>query len=251
MKHRNLPGPRQAAEPRELRAAVRSIPLERWYGVYCALVSNNVDPDGIGRVQVVLPWAPDVGGSAGIHKGQRYEVWARVATLSAGQDRGSWFLPDVGDEVLVSFEAGHPSRPVVVGALWNGVDTPPVTAAPGNHSKVLRTRTGSEIRFNDEAGHETVEIRTAAGQSVLLSSEDGGKARIADGHHSSVTLTPAGITLQTASNVAIKAGSITLEAAAVNLKSALVKCDGVLQSDTLITSTVVAASYTPGAGNVW
>jgi uncharacterized protein involved in type VI secretion and phage assembly len=245
------PSPEQAAEPRELRAAVRNVPLERWYGVYCALVSDNVDPDGIGRVQVVFPWAPDVGGSAGIQKGQRYEVWARVATLAAGRNRGSWFLPDVGDEVLVSFEAGHPSRPVVVGALWNGVDTPPVAAAAGNHSKVLRTRSGSEIRFNDEAGHETVEIRTAAGQSVLLTSEDGGSARVADGHHSSVTLTPAGITLQSASSVAIKASAITLEAAAINLDSALVKCVGVLQSDSLITNTVVAASYTPGAGNVW
>jgi uncharacterized protein involved in type VI secretion and phage assembly len=202
-------------------------------------------------VQVVFPWAPDVGGSAGIQKGQRYEVWARVATLAAGRNRGSWFLPDVGDEVLVSFEAGHPSRPVVVGALWNGVDTPPVAATAGNHSKVLRTRTGSEIRFNDEAGHETVEIRTAAGQSVLLTSEDGGTARIANGQHSSVTLSPAGITLQTASSVAIKASAITLEAAAINLDSALVKCVGVLQSDSLITNTVVAASYTPGAGNVW
>jgi hypothetical protein len=66
-----------------------------------------------------------------------------------------------------------------------------------------------------------------------------------------VTLTPAGITLQSASSVAIKASSITLEAASVNLNSAMVKCDGVLQSDSLITNTVVAASYTPGAGNVW
>jgi uncharacterized protein involved in type VI secretion and phage assembly len=214
-------------------------------------VSDNHDPEGLGRVHVVLPWAPDAGGIVGIEKGQGYGAWARMATLAAGKNRGSWFLPDIGDEVLVTFEAGHPSRPVVVGALWNGVDTPPVAAGIGNEIKVLRTRSGSEIRFNDEAGHETIDIRTAAGQSVRLTNEGGGSARIADGNSSTVTLTAAGITVQTSSTVAVKASTITLEAAAVKLKSAMVTCDGVLKSDTVITNTVVASTYTPGAGNIW
>ena len=244
--------PHQArdVEPREARPAVRNIPSERWYGVYSAVVSDNLDPAGMGRVQVVLPWAPDAGGLVGLEKGQRYEAWARMATLAAGKNRGSWFLPDIGDEVLVTFEAGYPSRPVVVGALWNGVDSPPVVADHGNEIKVLRTRSGSEIRFNDEAGHETIEIRTAAGQSIRLTSEGGGSTRIVDGKNSTVTLTPAGITLETSSSVAVKASTITLEAAAVNLRSAMVTCDGVLKSDTVITNTVVASSYTPGAGNI-
>ena len=95
---------------------------------------------------------------------------------------------------------------------------------------MLRTRSGSEIRFNDEAGHETIDIRTAAGQSVRLTSEGGGSTRIADGKNSTVTLTPAGITLQTSSTVEVNASTITLEAAAVNLRSALVTCDGMLKS---------------------
>lgn len=187
----------------------------------------------------------------GIEKGQGYEAWARMATLAAGKNRGSWFLPDIGDEVLVAFEAGHPSRPVVVGALWNGEDSPPVDAEYGNEVKVLRTRSGSEIRFNDEAGHETIDIHTAAGQSVRLTSEGGGSTRIADGNNSTVTLTPAGITLQTYATVAVEASTITLQAAAVNLRSAIVTCDGVLKSDTVITRSVVASTYAPGAGNVW
>lgn len=238
-------------EPRKARPAVRNIPSERWYGVYSAVVSDNYDPERLGRVKVVFPWAPDAGGIVGIEKGQGYDAWARMATLAAGKNRGSWFLPEIGDEVLVTFEAGHPSRPVVVGALWNGVDSPPDVAEHGNEIKVLRTRSGSEIRFNDEAGHETIDIRTAAGQSVRLTSEGGGSTRIADGKNSTVTLTSAGITLQTSSTVAVKSSTITLEAAAVNLRSALVTCDGVLKSDTVITNTVVASSYTPGAGNIW
>ena len=84
-----------------------------WYGVYPALVVDIADPDGQGRVKVTLPWSPDAGGS-------RYEAWARLATLMAGNNRGSWFIPDVDDEVLVAFEGGDPRRPYVVGGLWNG-----------------------------------------------------------------------------------------------------------------------------------
>jgi len=90
----------------------------RWYGVYPALVSDITDPDGQGRVKVTLPWSPDTGGG-------RYEAWARVATLMGGPNRGSWFIPDVHDEVLIVFEGGDPRRPYVIGGLWNGRDSPP------------------------------------------------------------------------------------------------------------------------------
>src|SRR5204863_851322 len=87
----------------------------RWYGVYPALVSDIKDPDGQGRVKVTLPWSPDPSGA-------EYAAWARLATLMGGNKRGSWFIPDVDDEVLVCFEAGDPRRPYVVGALWHGKD---------------------------------------------------------------------------------------------------------------------------------
>src|SRR5207253_3442312 len=90
----------------------------RWYGVYPALVSDIKDPDGQGRVKITLPWSPDTDGS-------RYETWARVATLMGGNNRGSWFIPDVNDEVLGVLEGGDPRRPYVIGGLWNGSDTPP------------------------------------------------------------------------------------------------------------------------------
>ncbi|RYD64270.1 MAG: type IV secretion protein Rhs, partial [Sphingomonadales bacterium] len=76
----------------------------RWYGVFPATVTDIADPDGIGRVKVTLPWSADT-------SGDRYEAWARIATLFAGNNRGSWFIPDVDDEVLVSFEGGDVRRP--------------------------------------------------------------------------------------------------------------------------------------------
>src|SRR2546425_1196520 len=86
-----------------------------FYGVYPAIVTDLNDPGGQGRVKLRLPWSPDPSGAT-------YEVWARMATLMAGANRGTWFIPDVKDEVLVAFEAGNPRRPYVVGALWNGKD---------------------------------------------------------------------------------------------------------------------------------
>ena len=81
------------------------VPPARWFGVYPAVVDDIVDPDGQGRVRVTLPWSPDASGAP-------YQVWARLATLMGGNNRGSWFIPDAGDEVLVGFEGGDPPSPV-------------------------------------------------------------------------------------------------------------------------------------------
>src|SRR5262249_40976203 len=90
----------------------------RWYGVMVALVVDIKDPDNQGRVKVTLPWSIDAGGV-------RYEAWARLATMLGGNNRGSWFIPDVDDEVLVAFEHGDVRRPYVIGGLWNGKDQAP------------------------------------------------------------------------------------------------------------------------------
>src|ERR1700681_1198967 len=81
-------------------------------GVYPAIVVDNVDPANSGRVKVRLPQVL-VAGESG------HEVWARIATLMAGANRGTWFIPDVGDEVVVAFEHGNLNRPYVLGGLWS------------------------------------------------------------------------------------------------------------------------------------
>jgi len=89
-------------------------------GVFPAVVIDNVDPDNLGRIKVRLPQM-HTSGKRG------YEAWARVATLMAGKNRGSWFIPDANDEVLVVFEAGDVTRPYVIGSMWNGTSSPPET----------------------------------------------------------------------------------------------------------------------------
>ena len=121
----------------------------RIYGVVIGVVTNNKDPDKLGRVKVKLPWLSDVDESA----------WARVAAPMAGNQRGVFFLPEVDDEVLVAFEHGDPSFPYVLGALWNGQDAPPVTNDDGeNNVRMIKSRSGHVVKLNDEDGKETIEI---------------------------------------------------------------------------------------------
>lgn len=216
-----------------------------WYGVYPALVSDVRDPDGQGRVEVTLPWAPDASGGA-------YAVWARLATLMAGAGRGTWFVPDPGDEVLVAFEAGDPRRPCVVGALWNGSDAPPevMDGAGRNVRKVIRSRRGVVVSLDDTDGREALVLETPGGQRLRL--EDGpGRVEIVDANGNSVRLDAAGVTITAFGKVTVEAGTAVVSAASLTVNAAMSRFSGVVQADTVITNSVVSASYTPGAGNIW
>jgi uncharacterized protein involved in type VI secretion and phage assembly len=217
----------------------------RWYGVYPALVSDIRDPDGQGRVLVTLPWSPDPDNG-------RYEAWARVATFMGGNNRGSWFIPDVNDEVLIVFEAGDVRRPYVIGALWNGSDTPPesMDGSGQNFLKVLRSRNGVKVTLDDTDGREQLILETPGGQRMTL--KDGpGAVEIVDSNGNSVKLETSGITVNAAAKVTINASQVEVSAGMVTVNAAMSKFSGVVQADTVISNSVVSASYTPGAGNIW
>jgi len=216
-----------------------------FYGVYPALVTDNVDPNGQGRVQVQLPWSPDGDGSG-------YQAWARLATLMAGNERGSWFIPDVNDEVLVVFEAGDPRHPHVVGALWNGVDAPPesMDGAGKNDLKKLRSRNGVQITWDDTDGQETLLLETPGGQKLTL--KDGpGKVEVNDSNGNTVTMDSSGITVNTSTKVSVNTTQVEISAGLVTVNAGMSRFSGVVQADTVITNSIVSASYTPGAGNIW
>lgn len=217
----------------------------RWYGVYPALVSDIRDPEGLGRVKLTLPWSPDTGG-------ERYEAWARVATLMGGNNRGSWFIPDTGDEVLVVFEGGDPRRPYVIGGLWNGTDSPPETmdGAGNNFKKVIRSRNGVKITLDDTDGQEKLILETPGGQRVTM--KDGpGAVEIVDSNGNSVKLETGGITITASAKVTINASQVAVSAGMVTVDAGMSKFSGVVQADTVICNSIISASYTPGAGNIW
>ena len=218
----------------------------RWYGVAPALVTDIKDPDGQGRVKVKLPWSPDGGG------GQGYESWARIATLFAGDKRGSWFIPDVDDEVLVAFEHGDPRRPYVLGGLWNGSDKPPESMDGGgrNYKKVIKSRNGVTVTLDDQDGQESLKLETPGGQKLTM--KDGpGTVTIEDSNGNSVKLETSGITVTASAKVTVNASQVAISAGMVTVDAGMSKFSGVVQADTVITNSVVSASYTPGAGNIW
>jgi len=216
-----------------------------WYGVFPALVSDIKDPDNQGRVKVTVPWAPDTG------RGQ-YEAWARLATFMGGNNRGSWFIPDVNDEVLIVFEGGDPRRPYVIGGLWNGNDAPPdsMDSAGNNYRKVLRSRNGVKLTLDDTDGQEKFITETPGGQKITL--KDGpGAVEIEDSNGNSIKLETSGITITASAKVTINATLVEVSASMVTVDAGMSKFSGVVQCDTLISNSVISASYTPGAGNIW
>ena len=128
-------------------------------GVTLGIVTNNSDPDRLGRVKVKFP----------LLNGSDESFWARVAAPMAGNGRGICFLPDIDDEVLVMTDRSDLRFAYVIGALWNGKERPPVDNADGkNNLRVIKSRSGHEIRFNDEAGKEKFEIIDAGGHNRVV-----------------------------------------------------------------------------------
>jgi uncharacterized protein involved in type VI secretion and phage assembly len=208
------------------------------------VVTDTRDPSELGRVKVRLVPGADEYGS--------YDAWARPATLAAGPNHGSYFMPDVGGDVLVAFEAGDVRRPFVVGALWSEKSPPPVTAAgnPQNNRKMLRSRSGVTIELDDSQGHERLVLVTPAGQSVTLT--DGPSSiEIGDGSGNTIRMQGGTIEVISSGRVQVTASDVSVSAALVNVNAGIAKFSGVVQTDTLIANAVVASSYSPGAGNIW
>src|SRR5690606_4448193 len=130
-------------------------------------------------------------------------AWARLATLMAGNERGTWFIPEVDDEVLVAFTAGDPRRPVVIGALWNGVDAPPETMSSNNDLRSITSRSGHKLTFDGTAGAEKIEIETQGGHTLTLDDASGGKLTLTHSNGAKIVIDSAG-TIEITANVKVK-----------------------------------------------
>ena len=135
-------------------------------GVVIGIVTNLSDPENLGRIKVKFPWLP---------KYQFAELessWARVAVPGGGKDRGIIFMPEIDDEVLVSFEQGDVNYPYIVGVLWNKKDKPPSPygLAPSKQkvdTRIVRSRSGHMIILDDTQGSEKVTIVDKTGKNSI------------------------------------------------------------------------------------
>lgn len=216
--------------------------MRQTHGVFTAIVVDNRDPENLGRVKVRLPhFRPPAG--------HHHEAWARLSTLTAGAGGGSWFIPDVNDEVLIAFAAGDFSQPYVIGCLWNSANPPPATMTDGNNKKLLRSRNGVTITLDDQSGAESFVVETPGGRKLTL--KDGpGQIEISDGNGNCVRLEPSGISVSASAKVTIDATEVVINASTMVVNTGMSKFSGVVQCDTLIANSVVGASYTPGVGNI-
>ena len=171
-------------------------------GVAIAVVTQNRDPDGLGRVKLKFSWESE----------PRESDWARCAVPMAGKDRGTYFLPEVGDEVLVAFEREDMRFPYVLGALWNGQDAPPDNNSDGkNDRRVIKSRKGHTLTFDD--GEQVgVELRLQDGKHLKI--DDQGLV-LEDGKGNKVSIQSSGaISIEATQSLTLKAPSITLDASA-------------------------------------
>jgi uncharacterized protein involved in type VI secretion and phage assembly len=173
-------------------------------GVSVAVVSQNRDPDGLGRVKVRFPWRENPDES----------YWARIAVPMSGNDRGTWFLPEVGDEVLVACDAERVEHPYVVGCLWNGQDKPPETNADGrNDIRKIRSRSGHEIVFDDGA-QGRIEIHLSNDTRKVRLDPDGIEISDSSGNKVVIASTSGSLSIKSNTSLSIESASIDIKATA-------------------------------------
>lgn len=178
-------------------------------GLAAATVTDNQDPDGLARVRVRL----------GHQEQGDSSYWARVATPMALKEQGVFFLPSVGERVLVGFEMGSPTLPYVIGSLWHGEAVPPENNGDGqNDVRLIRTRSNSELRFFD-GQPPSIELKLEDGKQLKL--DDQG-ITLEDGKGNKLTIESGGgtVTVESTGQLKLKSQSVSIEAgAAMELKA--------------------------------
>ena len=206
-----------------------------YFGLYPAFVTNLVDQKNLGRVEVRLPWLGTDGDSD-------VRAWATLCTPYADGNQGLQILPEVGSQVVVGFEAGNLRRPYIVGAAWNGQEGLPDTPDAANNLRLLQSRSGSRLEFDDSTPPK-VSITMRSGHKVVL---DDGADEITVVHAGGCSITLTVTSIEINANL-----SVEVTAPEVNVTAPMSTFTGVVQAQTVVAdSFVISPAYTPGVGNL-
>jgi len=264
--------PEWFAETYETTQPLAGALLPAIQGLHIGIVTNLEDPDQKNRIMVRVPTiSPDDDG-----------IWSRVSTLDAGNNRGSFFLPELGDEVIVGFINNDPRFAVVLGMVNSSHFPAPLTAANANNEKGFVSRSAMKMIFNDDK--KTIQIETPAGNKMLFTEEDAaikmedqngnkltmdnngiklesfkdieyaapsGNVKLSDMAGNSIELQPSGITIHASAKLTLEGAQIEMTGSQLTANAAMAQFSGVIQTQTIIATSVVGTSYTPGAGNIW
>jgi len=163
-------------------------------GLQIGVVTDNEDPDGEYRVRVRMPLVDPQGDGN----------WARIASLDAGNGRGFFFRPEIGDEVVLGFLNDDPRQAVVLGMLHSSTNPAPLQGSNDNHEKLYQSRSGMKISFNDSSG--VMRLETPAGNSITLNEEEMG-IKIVDQNGNKLEMTSAGILIESSAALTLKAAA--------------------------------------------
>jgi len=169
-------------------------------GLAFGRVTDNQDPEGLGRIRVKLE----------MHTQDQQSFWARVATPMAGPEIGAYFLPEIEDEVLVGFVAEDSAHPVILGSVWNDARRPPETNDGKNDRRLIRSRSNHELRFDDGDANE-IELTMRDGSRLYLAD---GQALIEDRQGNKVEIKDGNVTVEATRKLTLKAPNIAIEASA-------------------------------------
>jgi Rhs element Vgr protein len=159
------------------------------------VVQLESDPDGQDRILVRVP----------VIDSAAQGIWTRIASLDAGNERGAFFMPEIGDEVIVGFINDDPRHPVVLGMLHSSNKPAPISPADNNNEKGFTTRSKMHLSFNDDT--KTIVIDTPAGNSITID-EKSMKIEIKDQNENKITMEQTGITMESPLNIDVKAGAV-------------------------------------------
>lgn len=187
-------------------------------GLHIGIVTSLEDPLGENRVRIFIP----------VIDPSSEGTWARTAAPDAGEGeeaRGIFFMPEIGDEVIVGFINEDPRDPIILGKLYSSAKPGPFTQNDDNFQKGIVTKSKLKLVFDDEK--TSISIETPKGNKVTLSEDEGG-ILLEDENQNKVTLSRDGISMESIKDIILKAsGDIKIEGTNVEIKaSAQLKSEG-------------------------